>query len=107
MCACAQGAYYTLILTDPDAPSRAEPKLREWVHWVRVNIPGDNLPCDGEDGGDDLKTYVGSAPPADTGTCLGDSMGLWLVGEGVWREVCARPFGTERKEPQEGWATGR
>lgn len=62
-----KGAYYTLILTDPDAPSRAEPKLREWVHWVRVNIPGDNLPCDGEDGGDDLKTYVGSAPPADTG----------------------------------------
>ena len=62
---------------------------------------------DGEDGGDDLKTYVGSAPPADTGTCLGDLMGWWLVGEGVWREVCARPFGTERKEPQEGWATGR
>jgi hypothetical protein len=27
---------------------------------VRVNIPGDNLPCDGEDGGDDLKTYVGA-----------------------------------------------
>ena len=32
----------------------------QWVHWVRVNIPGDNLPCDGEDGGDDLKTYVGA-----------------------------------------------
>jgi hypothetical protein len=27
---------------------------------VRVNIPGDNLPCDGEDGGDDLKIYVGA-----------------------------------------------
>ena len=32
----------------------------QWVHWVRVNIPGDNLPCDGEDGGDDLKIYVGA-----------------------------------------------
>ena len=62
-----KGAYYTLVLTDPDAPSRAEPKLREWVHWVRVNIPGDNLPCDGEDGGEDLKIYVGAGPPADTG----------------------------------------
>jgi len=61
------GAFYTLVLTDPDAPSRASPTLREWVHWVRVNIPGDNLPCDGEDGGDDLKTYVGAGPPADTG----------------------------------------
>lgn len=61
------GAFYTLVLTDPDAPSRASPTLREWVHWVRVNIPGDNLPCDGEDGGDDLKTYVGAGPPASTG----------------------------------------
>jgi len=40
-----KGAYYTLVLTDPDAPSRASPSLREWVHWVRVNIPVDNLPC--------------------------------------------------------------
>jgi len=62
-----KGAYYTLVLTDPDAPSRASPSLREWVHWVRVNIPGDNLPCDGEDGGVDLKTYVGAGPPAETG----------------------------------------
>jgi len=62
-----KGAYYTIVLTDPDAPSRTSPSLREWVHWVRVNIPGDNLPCDGEDGGDDLKTYVGAGPPTGTG----------------------------------------
>jgi len=61
------GAYYTVVMTDPDAPSRAEPKLREYIHWVRVNIPGDNLPCDGQDGGDDLKEYVGAGPPAGTG----------------------------------------
>ncbi|KAG0333623.1 hypothetical protein BG000_009021, partial [Podila horticola] len=24
---------YTLVMTDPDAPSRKFPKLREYVHW--------------------------------------------------------------------------
>ncbi|KAG2303178.1 hypothetical protein Bca52824_031829 [Brassica carinata] len=28
---------YTLVMTDPDAPSPSEPNMREWVHWcVRV-----------------------------------------------------------------------
>ncbi|KAH8556205.1 phosphatidylethanolamine-binding protein [Umbelopsis sp. PMI_123] len=34
-------AYYTLIMTDPDAPSRADPKFGEWRHWIVTNIPGD------------------------------------------------------------------
>lgn len=25
---------YTLVLTDPDAPSRADPKYRQFRHWV-------------------------------------------------------------------------
>lgn len=25
---------YVVVMTDPDAPSRADPKLREWRHWV-------------------------------------------------------------------------
>jgi hypothetical protein len=29
---------YTLVMVDPDAPSRAEPKYREWRHWV-VRLP--------------------------------------------------------------------
>ncbi|KAH0921795.1 hypothetical protein HID58_021813 [Brassica napus] len=24
---------YTLVMTDPDAPSPSEPNMREWVHW--------------------------------------------------------------------------
>jgi hypothetical protein len=24
---------FTLIMTDPDAPSPSEPSMREWVHW--------------------------------------------------------------------------
>lgn len=32
-------ALYTLIMTDPDAPSPSEPSSREWVHWIVTDIP--------------------------------------------------------------------
>uniref|UniRef100_A0A0N5AG79 Phosphatidylethanolamine-binding protein n=1 Tax=Syphacia muris TaxID=451379 RepID=A0A0N5AG79_9BILA len=53
---------YTLILTDPDAPSRANPKFREWHHWLVVNIPGNNV-----SEGEVLSGYISSAPPQKTG----------------------------------------
>jgi len=53
---------YTLIFTDPDAPSRKEPKFREWHHWLVVNIPGNNVKS-----GEVLSEYVGSGPPKGTG----------------------------------------
>lgn len=56
------GTYYTLIMTDPDAPSRKEPTVREWHHWLVGNIPGDNLSK-----GEVLSEYVGSGPPKDSG----------------------------------------
>ncbi|KAF9616911.1 hypothetical protein IFM89_032873 [Coptis chinensis] len=31
---------YTLIMTDPDAPSPSDPHLREHLHWLVTNIPG-------------------------------------------------------------------
>lgn len=34
---------YTLIMTDPDAPSRLTPNYREWHHWLVVNIPGNEV----------------------------------------------------------------
>lgn len=30
---------YTLVMVDPDAPSPSEPTLREWLHWIVVDIP--------------------------------------------------------------------
>ncbi|KAG5873924.1 hypothetical protein JTB14_030349 [Gonioctena quinquepunctata] len=54
--------FYTLILTDPDAPSRKNPRDREWVHWMIVNIPGNKI-SDGEV----ITDYVGAAPPKDSG----------------------------------------
>ncbi|KAI6672320.1 hypothetical protein NL676_000226 [Syzygium grande] len=31
---------YTLIMTDPDAPSPSDPRLREHLHWMVTDIPG-------------------------------------------------------------------
>jgi len=57
-----QNSLYTLIFTDPDAPSRKDPKFREWHHWLVVNIPGTNIKS-----GETLSQYVGSGPPQGTG----------------------------------------
>ncbi|KAL7642798.1 UNVERIFIED_CONTAM: hypothetical protein RMT77_006086 [Armadillidium vulgare] len=57
-----EGSYYTLIMTDPDAPSRKEPKFREWHHWLVGNIPGSDVSK-----GETLSQYVGSGPPKGTG----------------------------------------
>ncbi|KAJ8952506.1 hypothetical protein NQ318_003302 [Aromia moschata] len=51
-------SFYTLILTDPDAPSRKNPTRREWHHWLVVNIPGPKV-----SESEILSEYVGSAPP--------------------------------------------
>ncbi|XP_071633584.1 protein D2 isoform X1 [Temnothorax longispinosus] len=55
-------AFYTLCMTDPDAPSRQNPKFREWHHWLVGNIPGSDVPK-----GETLSQYVGSGPPQGTG----------------------------------------
>ncbi|KAF5283754.1 hypothetical protein FQR65_LT02648 [Abscondita terminalis] len=54
--------YYTVCMTDPDAPSRRNPKFREWHHWLLVNIPGNLVNL-----GETLSEYIGSAPPYGTG----------------------------------------
>ncbi|GMN72883.1 hypothetical protein TIFTF001_052084 [Ficus carica] len=32
------------VMIDPDAPSPSEPSMREWVHWIVVDIPGGTNP---------------------------------------------------------------
>jgi len=53
---------YLLCMTDPDAPSRKDPKFREWHHWLVGNIPGSDISK-----GDVLSAYIGSGPPEGTG----------------------------------------
>ncbi|XP_077417343.1 phosphatidylethanolamine-binding protein 1 [Vanacampus margaritifer] len=67
---CDPGKLYTLALTDPDAPSRKNPKFREWHHFLVVNMKG-NEPSSG----DVLSDYVGSGPPKGTGL----HRYVWLV----------------------------
>ncbi|XP_017082727.1 protein D3 [Drosophila eugracilis] len=54
----------TLLMVDPDAPTRQDPKFREILHWAVVNIPGSNVD---PSGGYPLAAYVGSGPPEGTG----------------------------------------
>ncbi|KAG0083897.1 hypothetical protein BGZ93_011200 [Podila epicladia] len=60
---------YTLIMTDPDAPSRANPKFREWRHWVVSNISGSasDLEPANLSLGTVLTPYMGPAPPSGSG----------------------------------------
>ncbi|KAG6746812.1 hypothetical protein POTOM_049179 [Populus tomentosa] len=50
---------YTLVMTDPDAPSPSEPRMREWVHWIVADIPGGTNPTRGKE----ILSYVGPRPP--------------------------------------------
>ncbi|XP_032789425.2 protein D3 [Daphnia magna] len=56
------GDLFTFCLTDPDAPSREVPLLREFQHWLVVNVPGNDLKK-----GETLTTYLGSQPPLLSG----------------------------------------
>ena len=61
-------AFYTLVLTDPDAPSREAPTMKEWLHLKIGNIKGEALQK-GELGKDAVTVweYIGPAPPEGSG----------------------------------------
>lgn len=53
-------AYYTLLMVDPDAPSRNHPMF-EWRHWEVMNIPGSDVSK-----GETIAPYKGAGPPKGT-----------------------------------------
>lgn len=53
--------FYTIIMTDPDVPSRADPVIREVQHWVVVNIPGKKI-----ENGTVITAYQPPRPPKFT-----------------------------------------
>lgn len=55
-------SYYTFVMTDPDAPSRKFPLLREMNHWLVMNILGDDVKT-----GDTIAEYLGASPGPGTG----------------------------------------
>ncbi|XP_064482532.1 protein D1-like [Ornithodoros turicata] len=56
-------ALYTLVMVDPDAPSRKNPTRKHWLHWLVVNIPAKG----GVSAGDTITPYNGPSPPSGTG----------------------------------------
>jgi len=58
----ANNAIFTLAFVDPDAPSRENHKLRNWRHWLVVNIPGNEIAK-----GKTISPHFGPAPPKGTG----------------------------------------
>ncbi|XP_068277532.1 phosphatidylethanolamine-binding protein 4 [Nyctibius grandis] len=57
---------YVLVLVDPDAPSRADPKNRFWRHWLVTDIPGTELRT-GDIKGHVLTGYMRPTPPPRSG----------------------------------------
>ncbi|KJH40733.1 phosphatidylethanolamine-binding protein, partial [Dictyocaulus viviparus] len=53
---------YTVMMIDPDAPSRKNPKNRDFLHWLVVNIPGNDV-----NRGKEVVSYFGPKPPFGTG----------------------------------------
>ncbi|KAL1917307.1 uncharacterized protein VTP21DRAFT_4963 [Calcarisporiella thermophila] len=58
---------YTLAMTDPDAPSRENPKSREFRHWVITDIQASDAEHDASKNARTLSAYYPPSPPAGTG----------------------------------------
>ncbi|XP_054157289.1 protein D3-like, partial [Oppia nitens] len=54
--------YYTLVMTDPDAPTRSNPINGQYRHWLVINIAGLDVA-----NGQILTDFIGSAPRKNTG----------------------------------------
>ncbi|XP_032899001.1 phosphatidylethanolamine-binding protein 1 [Amblyraja radiata] len=90
---CSPAKQYTLVLTDPDAPSREKPKFREWHHFLVVNMKGNDIKS-----GEILSDYVGSGPPQGTGL----HRYVWLVYEQSKALQCDEPRLTNRSGDKRG-----
>ncbi|XP_041477692.1 phosphatidylethanolamine-binding protein 4-like [Lytechinus variegatus] len=53
--------FYTLLMIDPDAPQSP------WLHWLVMNIKGDDLNDFGDLKGDTVTEYAPPTPPAGSG----------------------------------------
>lgn len=50
--------YYTIILVDPDAPSKNNPIYKYWLHWLVTNIKNNK---------EVIIDYDGPSPPKNSG----------------------------------------
>ncbi|XP_029426852.1 phosphatidylethanolamine-binding protein 1 [Rhinatrema bivittatum] len=85
--------HYTLLLVDPDAPSRKDPKYREWHHFLVTNMKGSDISS-----GHVLADYVGSGPPKGSGL----HRYIWLVYEQAGQLQCDEPVLCNRSGDKRG-----
>uniref|UniRef100_A0A8D0GBM4 Phosphatidylethanolamine-binding protein 1 n=1 Tax=Sphenodon punctatus TaxID=8508 RepID=A0A8D0GBM4_SPHPU len=90
---CNPKKLYTLVLTDLDVPSRKDPKLREWHHFLVTNMKGNDLSS-----GCILSDYVGSAPSKGTGL----HRYVWLIYEQPQQLNCDEPILSNRSADHRG-----
>ncbi|XP_036054417.1 phosphatidylethanolamine-binding protein 4 [Onychomys torridus] len=64
--AALDGSYYVLVMVDPDAPSRADPRMKYWRHWVVFNVKGADMKT-GNIRGSVVTDYDPPTPPPTTG----------------------------------------
>ena len=57
--------FYTILMVDPDAPSRSNPVMAEWLHWLVVNVKNNFNNINGEDT-TTIMDYAGPTPPRRT-----------------------------------------
>lgn len=57
-----EGAYYLVLMVDPDAPSRENREFGDVRHWLVMNIPGTNIKK-----GDEVIEFIGTGAPKGTG----------------------------------------
>ncbi|CAG0879491.1 unnamed protein product [Cyprideis torosa] len=62
----ASDKLYTLMMIDPDAPSRENPKFRSWMHYLVMNVPVGQHGYLAHKNGDLIVEYMGPKPPAGT-----------------------------------------
>ncbi|KAL7836909.1 hypothetical protein AOLI_G00281930 [Acnodon oligacanthus] len=90
---CNPEKLYTVAMTDPDAPSRKDPKFREWHHFLVVNVKGNDIST-----GCVMSDYVGSGPPKGTGL----HRYVWLVYEQPGSLNCTEAVLTNRSGENRG-----
>ncbi|XP_059622280.1 protein D3-like [Phlebotomus argentipes] len=66
LCGISLRGFYTLVLIDPDAPSRDNPFEANFLHFMAVNIPGHRF-THALHQGETVAEYMGAIPGQNTG----------------------------------------
>uniref|UniRef100_A0A0N5AG78 Phosphatidylethanolamine-binding protein n=1 Tax=Syphacia muris TaxID=451379 RepID=A0A0N5AG78_9BILA len=81
-------SYYTLMMIDPDVPSRANPDYRQELHWLIVNIPAEDVAA-----GEVIAPYKPASPLPKTGL----HRYIFLLYQQKRKLSGIRPFGYEER----------